>query len=89
MTMLPDDCKQLGTIKGAKQYLDKFPISLGYEGHQTAAIVDSQRCHTGIAETNRSEAHGSPGAETFQSASPQIMQQLKRSPAHGQAGELV
>ena len=40
--------------------------------------ANNERGLTGIAETNFSEAHGSPGAETFQSASPQIM--LERPP---------
>ena len=47
--------------------------------------VNNERGQKGIAEIDISEAHGSPGAETFQSASPQIM--LERLPAHGEAGE--
>ena len=41
----------------------------------------------GIAEIDTSEAHGSPGAETFQPASPQIRLQRERPAAHGEAGE--
>ena len=44
--------------------------------------VNTERGHTGIAGTNISEAHGSPGAETFQPASPQIRLQRERDLLH-------